>query len=429
MLRDRYWNLRLSKKWMALALCVAATAARAIEPGAVLPEGAELHVRLTEPVASATAKVKQAVDVVLIEPVISGERIVLPAGTRMHGFVKEAKAAVAASTDASGAATPAQRSELWLAFDSMTAPGMPTVAIAAKVQGVDNARETVDADGRIQGIDAAKTLTSEADRGISKLAEKYEGFAGLLQKAKSALVKPADPEITYPAGVEMTLALTKPLRLTHVPSNAAPPLQPFSNQDDLVRMVTNQPIRAYAAKPPRPSDLTSMVFIGTEEQIRDAFASAGWSAPTRLDDRSKLETVRALMEDRGYKEGPMSVLLLDGRPPDLEFEKTNDTFAARHHLRIWRRPGTYDGLPIWVVTATHDTGIDFSESDRTFIHKIDPHIDGERSKVINDLLFAGAVRSLALVDRADIPPNATNATGDALITDGRMAVVMLGGGH
>jgi hypothetical protein len=342
-------------------------------------------------------------------------------------LVKEARAAVAAAADASGAETPAQRAELWLTFDSLTPPGGVSVAIAAKVKAVDNARETVDADGRIEGIDASKTLTSEADKGISKLAEKYEGFAGLLQKAKSAIVKPADPEITYAAGVEMTLALMKPVRLTHVPDNASPPLQPFSNPDDLVRMVANQPIRAYAAKPLRPSDLTSMLFVGTEEQIRAAFGAAGWSSPSRLDDRSKLETLRALMENRGYKEGPMSLLVLDGRAPDLEFEKTNDTFAARHHLRIWRRPGTFDGLPIWVVTATHDTGIDFSESDRTFIHKIDPHIDGERSKVVNDLLFAGAVHSLALVERNNIPPNAANATGDSLITDGRMAVVMLGG--
>jgi hypothetical protein len=137
--------------------------------------------------------------------------------------------------------------------------------------------------------------------------------------------------------------------------------------------------------------------------------------------------MRALVEDRGYKEGPVSVLLLEGLPPDLVFQKTNDTFAARHHVRIWRRPGTYDGLPIWVMTATHDVGIDYSEADRTFIHRIDPHIDAERRKVINDLLYARAVRSLALVDRVNIPPHPVNATGDQLLTDGRMAVAMLGG--
>ena len=61
----------------------------------------------------------------------------------------------------------------------------------------------------------------------------------------------------------------------------------------------------------------------------------------------------------------------------------------------------------------------------SFIKSIS-NIDIERAKVINDLLFAGAVRSLALVDRiADLPTNLSNATGDALKTDGRMAVLLL----
>ncbi len=67
----------------------------------------------------------------------------------------------------------------------------------------------------------------------------------------------------------------------------------------------------------------------------------------------------------------MSVLLLEGQPPDLAYQKGNNTFAQRHHLRIFRRPGTFDGKPVWVCSSTHDIGIDYSERDRTFIHKID----------------------------------------------------------
>jgi hypothetical protein len=146
--------------------------------------------------------------------------------------------------------------------------------------------------------------------------------------------------------------------------------------------------------------------------------------PAQLNAQSKLETARALIEARGYKEGPMSILLLDGRAPDMAFQKGNNTFAQRHHLRIFRRPGTFDGKPIWVCSSTHDIGIDFSERDRTFIHKIDPQIDRERAKVVNDLIFTGLIRSIALVERPQIPNNATNATGDRLETDGSMAVLL-----
>ena len=159
--------------------------------------------------------------------------------------------------------------------------------------------------------------------------------------------------------------------------------------------------------------------------VEAAFQKAGWSRAAALNEHSKLETVRAVMEERGYKEGPVSLLTIDGRPPDIVFEKANNTFAARHHTRIWRRPGTYDGLPIWLLTATHDTAIAYSDEDHTFIHKIDSHIDAERSKVVNDLLDTGFVRSLALIDRGQLPLDPMNATGDRLITDGRIAVVLL----
>jgi hypothetical protein len=78
-----------------------------------------------------------------------------------------------------------------------------------------------------------------------------------------------------------------------------------------------------------------------------------------------------------------------------------------------------------VVAATHDTGIDFSQENRTFIHKIDPQIDRERAKVVNDLIFGGHVRSVAIVDRPAVPERGQNATGDNIETDAKMAVLVL----
>jgi hypothetical protein len=164
------------------------------------------------------------------------------------------------------------------------------------------------------------------------------------------------------------------------------------------------------------------MFLGSRQQMEDAFEKAGWSRAARLSDQSKLETFRAMAEMRGYQKAPVSVLLLNGRPPDLVFEKINDTFAARHHLRIWQMPGTFDRNEIWVCSATHDTGISFSDETRTFIHKIYPRIDLERAKVVNDLLLTGLVRGLSLVDRSGLPRDMFNATGDELKTDGAMAV-------
>jgi hypothetical protein len=366
-----------------------------------------------EKVAS-EATVPQKLRAVVIAPVVIDGKVVLPAGAELTGAVKEIKAA------ADG-----QRSQLRLDFTQIAIGAYRTPA-STLVTSLDNSRETVAADGLITGIDASTTYSSRIAQGIGKLQanDKLAGLAGIIQSAKQALkIEDANPNIDFDPGVEFTLTLTQPLDWRGPLNGPESSLRPFPNEADLVSLVNRQPFRTVAASPPRPSDMTNIMFIGTEEELRAAFTKAGWSPAARLSTQSKLETARALIEDRGYKEGPMSVLLLEGQAPDMSWQKGNNTFARRHHLRIFRRPGLFNGKPVWVCSSTHDIGIDFSERDRTFIHKVDSSIDKERAKVVSDLLFTGLVRSLALVDRPEVPTESSNATGDVLTTDGRMAVL------
>jgi hypothetical protein len=382
--------------------------------GARIPAGTELSVRLTEKVASEAAGA-QSLKAVVIAPVVAEGSIGLPAGAELTGEVKDIKAA------ADG-----RRAQLRLLFTKIGL-GTYRIPIAAFVAGLDNSREAVSADGLITGIDGASTYSSRINQGVAKLEanDKFAGLASIIQGVKQGLkIQDANPNIDFDAGVELTLKLSQPLDWRGPMTGPGSALKPFPNESALPDLVNRQPFRTVAANPPRPSDMTNIMFVATEEELRAAFAKAGWSSAARLSSQSKLETARALIEDRGYKEGPMSILLLEGQPPDMAWQKGNNTFAQRHHLRIFRRPGLFDGKPVWVCSATHDIGIDYSERDRTFIHKIDSSIDKERAKVVADLLFTGMVKSLALVDRPEIPQNATNATGDVLSTDGRMAVVL-----
>jgi hypothetical protein len=289
---------------------------------------------------------------------------------------------------------------------------------------VDNARETIDQMGQISGILASETASGQIDSGINKVAEKYSGFAGILEAAKNAVLKEPSSDITYDAGVEMTLKLSAPLTLAG-PSAAGAGAGSISDESGLSALIAREPFQTMAQKPAKPSDITNLMVVGTEEAVLAAFRDAGWSAAASLSTRSKFETFKAIAEDRGYSEAPVSILLLDGNPPDIVFEKTNNTFAKRHHLRIWRRPSTFQGQPVWAVAATHDIGISFSEQDRTFIHKIDSQIDTERAKVSNDLLFTGRIQGIALVERPNVPQHGQNATGDNLDTDGKIAVLQL----
>jgi len=376
-----------------------------------IPSGTQFQIRLTQEISTSKAKMGDVFDALVIAPVVVNGHIAMAAGATLRGHVKEVTAAV----------NPDDQAILALAFDEIHDASGKKATVAAKLSEVDNARESLDADGRIQGIIASKTGSGRLDQGINKIAEKYPSFADLLGTVKQVVLKDADANIDYKPGVEMTIALTKPLDWTGVV--ATPDVASIEPQDQLFRLVNSEPFRTATEKDQRSSDLTNLMFLGSREQIEDAFQKAGWTPAAKLSDQSKLETFRAMAEMRGYQEAPVSVLLLDGRAPDFVFEKINDTFAARHHLRIWQRPGTFNGKEIWVCSATHDTGISFSEENRTFIHKIDPQIDLERAKVVNDLLLTGLVRALALVDRNALPQDMHNATGDALKTDGGMAVV------
>jgi hypothetical protein len=122
----------------------------------------------------------------------------------------------------------------------------------------------------------------------------------------------------------------------------------------------------------------------------------------------------------------MATMVLDGNRSDFELEKSLDTFARRHHLRIWLRPQGTHGERVWVATATEDVGIKFSTRALNFAHIIDGNVDGERTKVVDDLLYTGCVSEAGLVERNDLPTGLENGTGTKLETDGRVAVLRIG---
>jgi len=383
-----------------------ALTAATLYAAAQIPTGTELQIRLTSPISSSTGHSGDTFSAVVIAPVIVEGQVAIAQGAAIQGRIPAI--APAASSDEAIVVTPE--------FTSIG--GAP---LHAKLTAVDNARESVDEQGRIVGIVPKQTISARLDQGIGKIAQQYPGFADILGAAKGVFVSEADPNIEYPAGVEMTIALTRPLTWTGTATQ--PSVADVQPADRLYALVNAQPFRTVTDQTAVPSDLTNLMFIGSQQELERAFHDAGWSAASRLNGESKFETFRAIAEMRGYREAPVSVLLLNGRPPDLVFQKQNDTFAARHHLRIWQAAARFNGRQVWLCAATHDTGIDFSPENRTFIHKIDSDIDRERAKVVSDLLFTGKVHALALVERDAVPHEAVNGTGDRVQTDGRMAVL------
>jgi hypothetical protein len=369
---------------IAAALFVAATAP--------VPAGTAVIARLTTSVSSNDSKVNDPVQAVIVSR--------NAAGHRLNGRIKALRPA-----------TGNERAYLDIEFDG------------AQLLEVDNARESVDESGRIIGIAATESPEAQLNRVIEKLNERYGQIAEALLTVKSILVRDVNPEIEYPAGVELKLKLTRALALRMVEDASRLGQRSDPALEDLVR---HGPFRTMAERPASPSDWTNILFIGTRENIETAFQAAGWSPAAEINTASVLETARAIIEARGYEEAPVSRLRLDGRLPDLVFQKTNNTFAKRHHLRIWRTQQKWHGSEVWVGAASHDNGIAFAADERTFYHTIEPDIDLEREKVADDLMFTGMAKHVAVINRSDIPSESTNATGDRMVTDGKMTVLRVG---
>ena len=397
------------------AVCASLLSLPAAAQALQVPVGTALEIRLQQNLSTETAKPKDPVEAVVIAPVMVNGQFAIPAGAIVRGSVEKAL----------NSTKPDERSVLLLNFTQIEINGAK-MKLAARLEGVDNAREKIDEQGQVNGVLASETITGQLDTELDKLSGKYSGLGGVLSTVKNAVLEKPQPDITYNSGVEMELKLIAPLELKQ-PGGPGPAgsVQAIPNQEALLALLTREPFQTMAENPRKPSDVTNLMLIGSEAALRKTFQDAGWSLAAGLSTVSKFETVRAVAADQGYKEAPVSVLLLDGKPPDLVFEKLNNTFAHRHHLRVWRRPVTFLGQPVWAITATHDTGISFSQKDLTFIHRIDPQIDRERAKVVNDLLFTGDVQDISLIDRPNVPQHGQNATGDNLDTDGRIAVLQL----
>jgi hypothetical protein len=382
---------------------------------ATVPSGTSLDLRLTDQVSSDKPS-GQPVSVVVIAPVLVNGNLVIAPGTKLEGVTADAQPnKPAADGDAEKPAT--LRLHLTRILDGQG----QSKSISCVLTGVDNARESIDQSGLITGILASRTFTSLAQSGVDKVMEKNSTLGQLLSTVKSSMVKEADPSIVYQKGVEFTVKLTQPLDWT--PSRDARLPAPVQNVDQLAALVTQLPYRTVALKPPNPSDLTNLLFIGTRDQIEKAFKDSGWFAADPLGRASNFHTAQAIIENRGYDEAPMSILTLDGKPPDMTYEKQNNTFAARHHIRIWQMPQTFDGRPVFVAAATHDVKIYFSQTSRSITHGIDPNIDNERTKVTNDLVFTGMVQAVSLIDRTNVPKDISNATGDKLQTDEKISAI------
>jgi len=382
-----------------------------------VPAGTPLHIRLTTTVGSYASKVGTPVSALLIAPVKLDGKAVLPVGSLVSGRVKMVARV--------GFGIRHETAALDLEFNRVTLPNRALIPVSTQVAEVDNAHEHVTRDGRIHGLRATDSGTYRISGYIRTVLLRCELHAAIaVWLVKSLAVKVPEPEIYFPAGSELTLTLSAPLLSS--PSLDGGPLAselPDGEREDLQRMVAAMPDRAYASA--RPSDLTNVLLIGSHDQIAAAFAAAGWDEASPESFRRRVRWLRAVGDREAFGSAPMSSLLLNGAAPDMSWEKGLNDVSKRHHIRIWKQPGTWQGQELWIGAATRDINFAYLRRGRPFTHEIATDVDLERDKIAYDLAFTSCGSILDWAQRPDVPRVTRNATGDSMTTDTGVVTVEL----
>jgi len=378
----------------------------------ILQAGTTLHVRLLDTVGSDPTMQGRPVRVLVIAPAPGDTTVIVAPGTVVRGTIADA----GVEGDEPG------RQVIALRFTDVVLPDGRTASISGQVSEVDNARETVDATGRILGLPMPGRMDSMIDWALCALGTVHPVAAAALFVADRGEEREQHRTIVFRPGVEMTLRVTADTEVPVWPWRPPTAVAPPARLDALLQSL---PPRALALGGRIAGDLVNLVLLGDAADISAAFLAAGWDTAERISVRTCFDTFVATVEARDYVHQPVSELVLDGRPPDLVFQKLTDTFAKRHHVRIWRSAVAWEGHPVFAAAATHDVGIEFSIEEHTCTHRTDPAIDRERDKIVDDLVTANAVSALSLVPRTPIVGMTVTGGQAPVVTDWRAAVIAL----
>jgi hypothetical protein len=375
------------------------------------PVGTELHVRLITPVGSYASKPGNPISAVLIAPVTVDDHIILPEGSVLTGHVQRVAKV--------GFGIVHETATLVLSFNHGE-----TFPLSTRLSDVDSSRERVLADGSIRGVRATASISYRFS-GYIRTALCWEIHARIAFWAiKILLVRVPEPEIYYPSGVELTLALSEPVYGEPIPESAeAAGRLSERARDVLTPMVADMPIRTRAVNSNRESDLINMLFIGSQEEISRAFTAGGWTPASTKSMHSRFLGLRAFVEGQADHAFPMSVLLVNDEVPGMFWQKGLNDVTKRHHIRLWKQPENWNGEEIWIGAATRDIDFAYLRHGQTMTHRIEENIDLERDKILHDVEFTGCSDLADYIERPNVPQVARNATGDPMETDGRIAIL------
>ncbi len=188
-----------------------------------------------------------------------------------------------------------------------------------------------------------------------------------------------------------------------------------------------------------PGDPVNIALAGTFDQLRAAFAAAGWVEADPLTLASSWRMAKAFVLNDPYPTAPFSTLYLFGRGQDIGFQKAiDDSPRKRHHIRFWAQSIEYaqasaDTLDfwrntdrpeerervLWVGAGTRDTGFSLTRLTFQITHATDSDTDMERTFIIAELTRCGAIAGATLYKAGD---QVKAGRFNHYVTDGDIAI-------
>ena len=305
----------------------------------LIPGGTAVQLQLTQTVSSLRAHAGDPLDFVVEKDVSVGDYTVLRKGSHVRGTVIGIRGRRLLGIGA----------KITLGFDSV-----------ALVTG-----ETV-------GLSARKVVKGSSHT--------WRMLAGIV--ATSLFYLPAAPLFLLTRGGHST-ALKGTEMTAHFDCDASLSAAglPLAGQTDegLNDMMEYLPSRV-TDREGREGDMVNLVFVARNDELRSAFARAGW---IKTDGWTPMMAWHLARHGTHDTKLPMARFYMFGRVQDYAFAlpEPGAIVSRRHHIRIWKTGYTSAGVPIWVGAATFDDSIAFATHGRILNHTIDPQVDTERDFV------------------------------------------------
>ena len=164
-----------------------------------VPQATQLKVKLDDALDSGTSQAGDHFQATLVDPVVIGDRVALPAGSTIEGTVSEVIPAKKGLKESGGALT--------LSFDRVTTPSGETAAMRAGISQV--AKSTKKKAGTIGGSAAGGALLGKILGKSSKDAAVGAIIGGAIGTGIAAGTK--GTEMKMEAGTELAVSLQAPL--------------------------------------------------------------------------------------------------------------------------------------------------------------------------------------------------------------------------